>query len=248
MKVVRFLERKLVIRIFGAGFILAPFLNISLHIYFLFKESGLPWAHFQVLPVLKAATNTSLFMAICSVILGLTLLTGSVKAWKFVLGFLGLHLLLQVLNINDKAWKGPLAWPSFLINAGLFFFIFDQLVWKISPARGETPLPQAHEIKPLREAATVINLKSYRKILFSFGRDRPWGELKTLSSEMLSVKRIAEPPEHLDKLTVQINFAQDIIVDIQFDHQDGDYYFFKPLDMHKEKVTKLNKWLKKIAV
>jgi hypothetical protein len=39
-----------------------------------------------------------------------------------------------------------------------------------------------------------------------------------------------------------------VVVDIQFEKQEGELVYFKPLNLDKEKVTNLNRWLKKIAV
>jgi hypothetical protein len=245
MKVVRFLERKLVIQSFGLILIVAPFINLFLHIYFIKKEAAQSWAVFQVMPILKQTSNLSIFLAVCSVLIGVTLLSGAPKAWRYVLFFLGSHLALQILNINDRAWKGPLAWPSFILNAGLFFFIFDQLVWKVKTG-GMTEMTAAVPFQS--PAKTVINLKSYRKVLFAFSSPQPWGEMKTLSSEFITVKSFAAPPANFDTRVVQISFTRDVVVDIQFSHQEADVYYFKPLNMDKEKVTKLNKWLRKIAV
>jgi hypothetical protein len=258
MQVVRFLERKNVIRTFGVILILAPFLNYALHAIIIKSQSHVAWSQFQFFSLFKQVTPLSFFFAICSVAIGATLLSGSTKAWKFVLILLGAHLLDQVLNINDKAWKGPMAWPSFLINAGLFFFIFDQLVWKVNAPISKSADDKLNEDK-LAESAEVIkfesaqyrrviNLESYKKIYFSFGQPRPWGELKTLSSESLSVKCISEPPIDIEFKTVQINFAEDVVVEIQFDKRENDLIYFKPLNMNKEKVTNLNKWLNEIAI
>ena len=292
MKVVRFLERKNVIRTFGVMLILAPFFNYALHAVIIKYQGQVAWSQFQFLSLLKQTTALSFFFALSSVIIGATLLSGSTKAWKFVLVLLGSHLLVQVFNINDKAWKGPMAWPSFLVNAGLFFFIFDQLVWKVyAPAPKVVNSEFKDEEVSYEEAVNndskndefaneefaelarkekyadltnvelaeiikfeklqnrrVINLQSYRKIYFSFGQPRPWGELKTLSSELLSVKCISEPPADIQFKIVQINFAEDVVVDIQFDKRENDMVYFKPLNMSKEKVTNLNKWLNEIAI
>lgn len=267
MKVVRFLERKNVIRFFGTALILAPILNIFLHILVIKFQSNIVWSQFQFIAFLKQTSGLSAFLALCSMLIGTTLLSGSTKAWKFVLVLLGSHLLVQILNINDKAWKGPLAWPSFLLNAGLFFFIFDQLVWKVQAPAGkviknnfkEDVESEAHAAPAAVQKSVVqfpktsnhrevINLKSYRKIYFSFGSPKPWGELKTLSSEILSVRCLVEPPLGIENKVVQINFAEDVVVDIQFEKREDNTVYFKPLNMNKEKVTNLNKWLNQIAV
>ena len=241
MKVTRFLEREKVIKFFGYALVLAPFINISLHILILKFQSGMAWQFFDYLGVLKNTQFISYVLAAGSVGIGLKMLSGSSKAWKYVLFLVGAHLVVQILNINNKAWQGPLAWPSFLLNAGMFFFIVDQLVWKVAPTPAVAPLKLVKEKQ-------VVNLKSYRKILFSFGSTKPWGELKTLSSEELQVRSFAEVPESVESRTIQINFAKDVIIDIQFVRKESETYFFRPLNLQKEEVVLLNQWLRKIAV
>ncbi|MCC2678485.1 MAG: hypothetical protein K0R29_1061 [Pseudobdellovibrio sp.] len=258
MKLVRFLERKGVIRFFGVSLILAPFINMGLHLTVIKMQGQVAWSQFQFWPAIQSAGYISLMLAACSLVIGSILLSGSQKAWKYVLILVGAYLGVQILNVGSQAWKGPLAWPSFILNASIFFFLLDQLVWKVQPeAKSEQTVPvntaPIEANSPLTQAPsevkkTVVNLKSYRKILFSFGSDHPWGELKTLSSERLSVKSIAQVPGNIENKTVQINFAKDVVVDIQFEKQEGELVYFKPLNLDKEKVTNLNRWLKKIAV
>lgn len=267
MKVVRFLERENVIRFFGLGLMLAPFVNMGLHLFVLKTQNKMVWSQVNFGAYLKSGNPISYFLAACSVVIGIKMLGGTTKAWRYVLFLIGAHLLIQIVNINNKAWQGPLAWPSFLLNAGLFFFIVDQLVWKVKapessiapqvapeavPKAELTPEPELAAIaptplKPMVEKQ-VVNLKSYRKILFSFGSDKPWGELKTLSSEELSVRSFAAVPDMVEHKTVQINFAKDVVIEIEFARKENEMYYFRPLNMQKENVTRLNKWLRKIAV
>ena len=248
MNVVRFLERKNVIRFFGIALLLAPFINIGLHLLVLKMQNNILWSQVNIGAYLKSGNTISYLLAICSVVIGLKMLGGSTMAWRYVLFLIGTHLLIQILNVNNNAWKGPLAWPSFLLNAGLLFFIIDQLVWKIKVESLVAP-PEATviPIKP-QAAKQIINLKSYRKILFSFGSKKPWGELKTLSSEELAVESFDQVPDNIANQIIQINFAKDVIVEIQFSRKENETYYFKPLNMQKDKVVRLNKWLKKIAV
>ena len=248
MKVVRLLERKEVIRLFGGALVLAPFVNYFMHVLVIKTQSGVAWSQFQYFSVLRSTHAVSFFLAACSLVIGLVMLSGRKSAWRWVMGPLGAHLGVQILNIGNEAWKGPLAWPSFILNAGLLFFILDQLVWKVSKEDVSVPAAAPVPTAPEKHRVKVVNLKSYRKILFSFGSTRPWGELKTLSSEVLAVKPIAAPPENIANKVVQINFSKDVVVDIRYKEHDQEYYYFSPLNMDKEKVTKLNKWLKKIAV
>jgi len=252
MKLVRFLERKGVIRFFGVSLILAPFINMALHLTVIKMQGQVAWSQFQFWPAIQSAGYISLMLAACSLVIGFILLSGSQKAWKYVLILVGAYLGVQILNVGSQAWKGPLAWPSFILNSSIFFFLLDQLVWKVQPdIKADVSITEPEfTVKQPAPAAkkAVVNLKSYRKILFSFGSDHPWGELKTLSSERLSVKSIAQVPTNIENKTVQINFAKDVVVDIQFEKQEGELVYFKPLNLDKDKVTNLNRWLKKIAV
>jgi hypothetical protein len=249
MKVTRFLEREKVIRFFGIALLLAPFINLTLHILILKFQSRIAWQFFDFAGVLKTTNPVSYLLGACSVAIGFKMLSGSAKSWKFVLILIGSHLLVQILNINNKAWQGPLAWPSFLLNAGLFFFIVDQLVWKVTPDNPRQQVPEPAPAAPTSTPAKkVVNLKSYRKILFSFGATQPWGELKTLSSEELQVKSFAPVPANIESQTVQINFSKDVVIEIEFARREGANYYFRPLNMNKQNVVKLNQWLQKIAV
>lgn len=234
MKVVRFLERESVIKFFGIALFFAPFINLGLHLFVLKVQNKATWQQVNVMEFLKSGNPVSYFLAICSVGIGLKMLGGSAKSWRYVLVLIGSHLLIQIVNVNNKAWHGPLAWPSFLLNTALFFFIFDQLVWKVKT-----------ENNPVEKH--VINLKSYRKILFSFGSTKPWGELKTLSSQELCVRSFAKVPDSIENKIIQINFAKDVIVDIRFERRENEMYYFKPLNMQKNDIVRLNTWLKKIA-
>lgn len=94
----------------------------------------------------------------------------------------------------------------------------------------------------------ILHLKSYRKIFFSFGSDRPWGRLMTLTSHQLIVNCFAKAPESIENKTVQISFTKDLVIDIRFDRKESNLYYFTPLDMTPDRVAELNQWLKKIAV
>lgn len=246
MKVVRFLEREKVIRFFGFCLIAAPFINLVLHIWVLKIQNKVPWSQVNVMAFIKSGNPISYLLAASSVVIGFKMLSGATKTWRYVLVLIGAHLLIQIVNVNNKAWHGPLAWPSFLLNATLFFFIVDQLVWKVKAEALENINPEMAPSSAFKEKQ-IINLKSYRKILFSFGSTTPWGELKTLSSEELSVKSFAQVPANIEKQVIQINFAKDVIVEIQFSRRENEIYYFRPLNMQKDNVARLNTWLKKIA-
>lgn len=269
MSVVRFLERKWVIRAFGVGLILAPAFNVIVQLIFLQKTQQIPWEHISLSTYLQGGSAADYTLSIFSVVFGLVMLQGSRHAWKFVLGLLGTHLALQIINYKSKEWQGPIAWISFVINLAIFLFIADQLVFKIPGAKEDesqenkskdikstdikslepvlAPQPSALDLVP-DEKISVLQLKSYKKILFSFDSDRPWGRLMTLTSHQLVVNSFAEVPETVESKVIQVRFTKDLIVDIQFDRKESQLYFFTPLNMTPERVKKLNTWLKKIAV
>ena len=94
----------------------------------------------------------------------------------------------------------------------------------------------------------ILHLKSYKKIFFSFGSDRPWGRLMTLNSHQLIVNCFEKAPELIEDKTVAISFTKNLVIDIKFDRKESNLYYFTPLDMTPERVSELNQWLKKIAV
>ncbi len=233
MKVVRFLENENVIKIFGVLLIITPFINTFLNFYILKNHMGLDVSQIDLFATFKKGDKVYYFLSICSIAIGIPMVRGSKKSWTYVLVLIGSLLVSQILDLNKKSWVGPLAWPSFLMNLALFVFILDQLVWKVY-------VPPAKEV-------FVINLNSYRRILFSFGAKKPWGQLKTLSSVEMMVKSFALVPPSVENETIQIQFAKDLIIEVVFKRRDNEKYYFKPLNMHKENVDKLNTWLRKIA-
>lgn len=94
----------------------------------------------------------------------------------------------------------------------------------------------------------ILHLKSYKKIFFSFGSDRPWGRLMTLNSHQLIVNCFATAPESIENKVVAISFTKNLVIDIKFDRKESNLYYFTPLDMTPVRVSELNQWLKKIAV
>lgn len=94
----------------------------------------------------------------------------------------------------------------------------------------------------------ILHLKSYKKIFFSFGSDRPWGRLMTLNSHQLIVNCFEKAPESIENKVVAISFTKNLVIDIKFDRKESNLYYFTPLDMTPERVSDLNQWLKKIAV
>lgn len=261
--VTKFLERKWVIQLFGLGLIVAPFVNIFIQFLVLNSKSGISWRYISISSYLLSGSITNYILAFGSITIGCIMLSGSTKAWKAVLVLVGMHLLLQILNYKSKEWQGTLGWSAFLVNLSVFLFIADQLVWRVKSKAELMAEAKSHasgvavKSKPssdfvLGEASRpvekILHLKSYKKIFFSFGANRPWGRLMTLTSHQLIVNCFEKAPESIENKTVQIAFTKNLVVDIKFDRKESNLYYFTPLDMTPERVTELNQWLKKIAV
>lgn len=272
--VTRFLERKWVIQLFGLALIIAPFANTFIQFLVVNSKAGMSLRYVNISKYFLSGSVTNYALALGSLIIGAVMLSGSKKAWKAVLVLVGTHIAIQIYNYQAKQWQGMLGWSAFIVNVSVFFFIADQLVWRIkskeeliaeaaekksSEAVIEQNLsesipvsvsvsstkPVVEEKKPVEK---ILHLQSYRKIFFSFDSDRPWGRLMTLTSHQLIVNCFEKAPESIENKVVQIRFNKNLVVDIKFDRKESNLYYFTPLDMTPDRVTELNQWLKKIAV
>lgn len=267
----KFLERKWVIQLFGLGLIVAPFVNILIQFLVLNSKSGISWRYISISSYLMSGSITNYILAIGSVIIGGIMLSGSTKAWKAVLLLVGTHLIVQILSYKSKEWQGTLGWGAFAVNLSIFLFIADQLVWRVKTKeeifaeameKAAVLVPKMKTPEPVVAAPAtgfvlgggsqavekILHLKSYKKIFFSFGSDRPWGRLMTLNSHQLIVNCFEKAPESIENKVVAITFAKNLVIDIKFDRKESNLYYFTPLDMTPARVSELNQWLKKIAV
>lgn len=254
--VTKFLERKWVIQLFGLALILAPFVNTFVQFLVVNSKAGLSLRFSNISAYFFNGSVANYILALGSLVIGVVMLSGSKKAWKAVLCLVGSHLILQIFNYKSKQWQGVLGWGAFAVNLSVFLFIADQLVWRIK-SKDEVVKENENLSKisiPKAEKATqtvgekILQLKSYRKIFFSFGSDRPWGRLMTLTSHQLIVNCFEKAPESIENKIVQIRFNKNLVIDIKFDRKESNLYFFTPLDMTPDRVKELNQWLKKIAV
>jgi hypothetical protein len=195
MRAVKFLERALVIRIFGVCLILAPFINIAFNIFLQSQKSKVTSAIvWQSLTVGTFSQNMQNLLSISSVFIGGIMLLGQRRAWNFVLGLIGFHIIIQTTTLL-KDLKESWVWGGiFLVNLAVFFFIADQLVFKEKvpedqnekPTEKDRVLQQKDEVVP-SAAITDKNLP-------------PLGAEKTLSvsankENILDDKEITEVPD-----------------------------------------------------
>jgi hypothetical protein len=141
MILVKVLERKLVIQLFGLGFFLAPAINTLLSMSLQIVENR--WTYFQMTKVLGAQGFSSNVLSVCSIILGIAMLSGSRKSWRFALALIGIHLLVQLPRLGQDIRSSWIYGLGFLVNIATFLFIGDQLVFK-QPSRAKE-IPEAEE-------------------------------------------------------------------------------------------------------
>ncbi len=159
MKVVKLLERKEVIRLFGGGLILAPLFNSYFAYLALSTTSALGGATgFQGFwKVVLSGTTAQHVLDIASLLIGLLLLTGLRAAWKWMLVLLGGYMAMQIAHLGQSLRNNPLNGLFFIANVGLFLFIADQLAFKQkgsaqnrSPQPATQPAPKP--VAPIRQA------------------------------------------------------------------------------------------------
>jgi hypothetical protein len=155
MFMVKILERKAIIRIFGLALFLSPFFNTLATL--LMRVSAADRWKFQLFwKILTSGNWMDHALYGTSVIIGLLMLSGSSSVWKFVLLLLGGHIARQVFQLGENLRTHWIYGFFFLVNVMVFLFIADQLVWKQKkkPA-GSTPqpLPSPSSQSPLKSTS-----------------------------------------------------------------------------------------------
>lgn len=155
MKAVKFLERTIVIRFFGIALLLAPFVNITMNLILQSKKNAITASIvWHSLMSGTFAQNAQNVLGIASVTIGIIMLRGSPLAWRYVLGFLGLQIVIQTTTLMKDVKESWVWMAVFVINLAVFFFIADQLVFK---DRSQDPKEQEPDQDP---STSVADLKS----------------------------------------------------------------------------------------
>ena len=131
MQAVKFLERPKVIRFFGICLLLAPFINIGFNILLQSQKSQVTtMIVWKSLMLGTFAQNMQNLLSLGSFTIGAVMMLGLRKAWSFVLGLIGLHIIIQTTTLMKDIKENWVWGIVFLINLAIFFFIADQLVFK----------------------------------------------------------------------------------------------------------------------
>lgn len=250
MLLVKVLERKWVIRCFGLALAFAPFVNIVLSMSLQLVHDK--WTSHQFLKVINAQTTVNNFLSLASIIIGLAMLSGSKKSWKFTMVLLGAHVLMQVPRLGQDLRNSWIYGVFFLVNIGAFLFIADQLAFKqkkAAPVKSVEPIKQKVEVpKPeipvaVKPQPRLVVKTSKRKILVSFQGGVPWAQLVGLSMNGVEMKGLTPPPAEFAQRPIELAIAKDIVLKLKFSRHLDNKFFFDFTEMNEEQMNRLNNWL-----
>lgn len=142
MVIVKILERKGIIRLFGLALILAPLVDNYISAFVL-PRGAPPWSSQAFWKMVSSRTNVEQLLFVASFFVGFLMLKGASWSWKVTLVLLGGHIAHQTANFGQNYRTNSISVLFFVINVSIFLFVADQLAWrqKIS-ASGRPPPPK----------------------------------------------------------------------------------------------------------
>ncbi|MGZ3745086.1 MAG: hypothetical protein ACXVB1_16630 [Pseudobdellovibrionaceae bacterium] len=233
MLLVKVLERKGVIQFFGLLLILSPFFNTLAKMSML-TEVPHRWTLkiFWQIILMGSLFNQILYVA--TLLIGMVMLRGSVKAWKFALALLGGYIALQLSDFGHVR-TSPVTWLFFITNILVFLFIADQLVWKVKAS-----LPQTAKV-------SVPVAKVPRKIMIHFEGLGPWAQLLSISHQGLQVRSLKAPPLDIKNRKLEVSLKNGLTLRTRFTHMSERDYFFEYTSLSSEEITALNQWIRSVS-
>ena len=225
MKAAKFLERQNVVRFFGICLFLAPFINVAFNVYLQSQKSqvtsSIVW---QSLTIGTFSQNMQNLLSIGSLGIGLMMIQGQKRIWGYVLGLIGLHILIQTTTLL-KDLKDSWVWGGvFVVNLGIFFFIADQLVFK-------------------EKKDAYQGLITKKRIIIHFSDLKIWAQLIHISCEGLKVRSFESAKIELHAKPMVVFLRSDLKLQLLFSEVTGNEYFFKFLPMSTQEVSALNQWI-----
>lgn len=232
MLLVKVLEKKAVIRLFGLAMILAPFVN-TLAKMALLTEVPNRWSLeiFWKIILIGSFFNQVLYVA--TLVIGAVMLQGKASGWKFALVLLGGYIALQISDFGHVR-TSSVTWFFFITNVLAFLFIADQLVWKIEVPQKNMKAPRAPAL--LR-----------KKILFQFEGKVPWAQLVGVSQKGIRLRRLAEPPVDIATREIEIPLGNGLTLRTRFVRRAEHDYYFDYSNLTAEELKSLNLWLRSLS-
>jgi hypothetical protein len=242
MSAVKFLERKGVVRFFGAALIVAPFANALMFMVLQKSKNNLLYQHLSFWKILTNGTPLHYALAISSLIIGSVMLKGSNKAWSYVLFLLGTHIFIQLMHLGENVRQNWLWGAFFVINAGIFIFIADQLVFKIKIPEQKVP---ANPI--MTDRTTQTKSKKLQRVAIGFKGHGTWAELVEVNQVQIQVRKIATPPNDIQKRFVEFSFQKGVTLKAKYASDDGHNYYFTFINIKPHESNELNSWIDRNA-
>jgi len=266
MFLVKVLENKLILRIFGAALVLSPIVNT------LVKMALLPdipnrWSMAMFWRIIAVGSIPNQILYVATVIIGFLMMRGTAAVWKYVLLLLGGYIMLQISDFKQVK-SSSVTWLFFITNILTFMFVADQLVWKVkSTAQKPKPEPKAMAASPVKPPPTpppkvepqTVAMKSApkpnfrvipkvrKKILFQFADGNPWGQLMGISSQGLHVRQLAEPPVDIATREIEITLKSGLTLRARLARRNEQEYFFNYSNISAKEIQSLNKWLHSLS-
>lgn len=241
-RAVKILERKGVIRLFGLALLLAPFMNAALVIWMKKVQVTQPLNFFVLSHLFASGTWTQKTLTLASLVIGVIMLFGSLKAWKFVLVLLGCHILIQITNLGHDLRENWLWGPFFLVNISIFFFIADQLVFKlkITPTKNSEAIDFPTIAKKITIPSEVM-IKN--KIMVHFDQFGPWGQLKSVSEVGLHIHCLNPPLINFEQRELELSFKNGLNMKSRFKTKKDQDFFFEFINVTTDRQKLLAEWI-----
>jgi hypothetical protein len=246
MSAVKFLERKGVIQSFGVILIGAPFVNALMFILLQKSQKNIALQNLSFWKVISTGTPLHYALAAGSLILGAYMLSGSRKAWNFVLGLLGAHILIQLLHLGENIRQNWLWGLFFVINVAVFIYIADQIVFKLKmPENLIIPKNQLPAFAP--KTAPDKKAKKLSPVAIGFRGHGAWAELVEVDNGQIQVRKFKEPPADIRNRVVEFSFKKGVTLKAKYKNHVGPDYYFSFIQMNSSDFAQLNLWIEKNA-
>lgn len=158
MILTKVLEKKGVIQFFGVVLILTVPISFLITKILLMNDSGRAWADVSLWMIMVTTPLPLKILDLANVVIGLRFLSGSKSAWKYTLILLLCYIGLQLANIteNYRTNRFSIFYP--IINALVFVFIADQLVYKVKTKLPAAKLADKQGLKDLGLQTVCANI------------------------------------------------------------------------------------------
>ena len=185
-------------------------------------------------------------------------------AWRAALVLIGASLIKQVFELGQNLRLNWIYGLLFAVNLFLFFFIFDQLAWKVKlpemPNLKPKPDPEPVPIKAIESAEiasspvqtvqptplplpVVETREVHLPIAIEFEGLGRWAQLVGLSEDEFCFRAQGlNVPEMIGK-EIELEFSPELLIRVTFEKKVANNYFFKPNKLAPAQWDKIRAWV-----